>query len=60
MVLALAAALTGCGSAGVQEGERPIQEMTETGWQCTNCNELIPIGADDKPILMTAEEVEDE
>jgi hypothetical protein len=47
--LFLAAALFGCGFAP-NEPVRADVEMTAEGWRCTNCNELIPIDANDRPL----------
>jgi hypothetical protein len=49
--LLLAAALSGCGfGAAPNEPVRADVHMTSDGWVCRNCNKLIPIGPDDRPL----------
>jgi hypothetical protein len=49
--LLLAAVLSGCGfGSAPNEPVRADVHMTADGWACRNCNKLIPIDANDRPL----------
>ena len=48
--------LSGCGVPGAQsgpraDGPRAELQMTNDGWQCANCNLLIAIDHNDRPLF---------